>query len=96
VTTFDLKRAKEFGLSFTGTKMKGSFADGIARQVAIGNVASLRIGDYQVPPQKLAASMLPDFALEQGDAKIAGILGMELLAVSHAIIDFDSMSLFLK
>lgn len=96
ITTFDLKRAKEFGLSFAATKMKGSFADGVSRRVAVGNVANLRIGDYQVPPQILAASMLPDFAVEQGQAKTAGILGMELLAVSHGIIDFDSMSLFLK
>jgi len=49
-----------------------------------------------VPPQKLAASVLPDFAVDQGHAKIDGILGMELLAASHGIIDFDSMSLFLK
>jgi len=96
ITTFDLKSAKEFGLSFTGTKMNGSFADGISRQVAIGKVGSLKIGDYQVPPQKLAASMLPDFARDQGQAKIVGILGMELLAVSHGIIDFESMSLFVK
>lgn len=96
ITTFDLKIAKEFGLSFTGTRMNGSFADGISRQVAIGKVGNLRIGDYQVPPQELAASMLPDFALDQGQAKIAGILGMELLAVSHGIIDFGSMSLFVK
>jgi predicted aspartyl protease len=96
VTTFDLRHAKEFGLSFTGTRMSGSFADGISRQVAIGKVGNLRIGEYQVPPQKLAASVLPEFALEQGQVKIAGILGMELLAVSHGIIDFDSMSLFLK
>jgi len=96
VTTLDLRHAKEFGLSFTGTRMNGSFADGISRQVAIGKVAHLKIGDYQVPPQKLAASVLPDFALEQGEAKIAGILGMELLAVSHGIIDFESMNLFVK
>lgn len=96
VTTFDLRRAKEFGLSFIGTRMHGSFADGVSRRVAIGNVSDLRIGDYKVPPQKLAASMLPDFAVEQGQAKIAGILGMEVLARSHGIIDFDSMSLFLK
>jgi hypothetical protein len=76
--------------------MNGSFADGISRQVAIGKVGNLKIGDYQVPPQNLAASMLPDFALDQGQAKIAGILGMELLAVSHGIIDFESMSLFVK
>jgi len=96
ITTFDLKRAKEFGLSFNGTRMNGSFADGISRRVAIGNVANLRIGDYQVPPQRLAASMLPDFALDQGQGKIAGILGMELLAANHGIIDFESMSLFVK
>ena len=76
--------------------MNGSFADGISRRVAIGNVANLRIGDYQVPPQRLAASMLPDFALDQGQGKIAGILGMELLAANHGIIDFESMSLFVK
>ena len=35
-------------------------------------------------------------AVDQGQAKIGGILGMELLAASHGIIDFDSMSLFLK
>jgi len=96
ITTFDLKSAKEFGLSFTGTRMNGSFADGISRQVAIGRVGSLKIGDYQVPPQNLAASALPDFALDQSQAKIVGILGMELLAVSHGIIDFESMSLFVK
>jgi hypothetical protein len=76
--------------------MNGSFADGISRQVAIGKVGNLKIGDYQVPPQNLAASALPDFALDQGQAKIVGILGMELLAVSHGIIDFESMSLFVK
>lgn len=96
ITTFDLKRAKDFGLSFTVTKMNGSFADGISRRVAIGKVANLRIGDYQVPPQTLAASAFPDFAVDQGQAKIAGILGMELLAANHGIIDFESMSLFVK
>jgi predicted aspartyl protease len=96
ITAFDLKRAKELGLSFTATRMNGSFADGISRRVAVGKVVNLKIGDYQVPPQQLAASVLPDFALDQGQAKIAGILGMELLAASHGIIDFESMSLFVK
>jgi hypothetical protein len=59
-------------------------------------VANLKIGDYRVPPQKLAASALPDFALDQGQAKIAGILGMELLAENHGIVDFESMSLFVR
>jgi predicted aspartyl protease len=96
ITTLDLERAREFGLSFTNTRLKGSFADGISRRVAVGNVANLKMGDYQVPPQKLSASVLPDFAVDQGQAKIAGIVGMELLAGSHGIIDFESMSLFVK
>ena len=96
ITTFDLKHAKEFGVSFTATRMSGSFADGITRRVAVGDVANLKIGDYRVPPQRLAASNLPEFAVDQGQAKIGGILGMELLAASHGIIDFESMSLFLK
>ena len=96
VTTFDLRRAKEFGLSFTPTRMSGSFTDGVSRQVGIGQVNNLMIGNYHVPPQKLAAAALPDFALEQGQGKIAGILGMELLAFTRGIIDFDSMSLFVK
>jgi predicted aspartyl protease len=96
ITTLDLNRAKELGLSFTATRLSGSFADGITRRVAVGKIANLKIGGFRVPPQKLAASVLPDFAVDQGHAKIDGILGMELLAASHGIIDFDSMSLFLK
>ena len=96
VTTFDLRRAKEFGLSFTPTKMSGSFTDGVSRQVGIGQVNNLMIGNYHVPPQKLAGAVLPDFAVEQGQGRVAGILGMELLAFSRGIIDFDSMSIFLK
>jgi len=96
VTTFDLRRAKEFGLSFTPTKMTGSFTDGVSRQVGIGQVNNLMIGNYHVPPQKLAGTVLPDFAVEQGQGRVAGILGMELLDFSRGIIDFDSMSLYLK
>jgi hypothetical protein len=96
VTTFDSRRAKEFGLTFTPTKMSGSFTDGVSRQVGIGQVNNLMIGNYHVPPQKLAATALPDFAVEQGQGRVAGILGMELLDFGRGIIDFDSMSLFLK
>src|SRR5205823_9393563 len=96
VTTLDLRHAKEFGLSFTPTKMSGSFTDGVSRQVGIGQVSNLMIGNYHLPPQTLAGTVLPDFAVEQGQGRVAGILGMELLAFSRGIIDFDSMSLFLK
>jgi hypothetical protein len=34
--------------------------------------------------------------LLQSSARISGILGMDTLYTCHGIIDFDSMSLFLK
>jgi hypothetical protein len=39
---------------------------------------------------------LPNFVTQQGVAIVGGILGMEMLYICHAIIDLDSMSLFLK
>jgi len=47
-------------------------------------------------PQKFGVAVLPNFALQQGSTKIAGILGMDTLYICHAIIDLDGMSLFLK
>lgn len=94
ITVLDLHRAREFGLSFTGTFVNGNFTDGVDRPIGLSQVANLMIGDYHVPAQKLAAEELPPFAAEQGH--VAGILGMEFLRGGRAIIDFDSMSLFLK
>jgi predicted aspartyl protease len=96
VTVLDLRQAKEFGLSFTETFVNGNFTDGINRRIGLSQVANLMIGDYHVPAQKLAAEELPSFAVEEGGAHVAGILGMEFLRTGRAIIDFDTMSLFLK
>lgn len=96
VTVLDLHRAREFGLSFGGTFVNGNFTDGVQRQIGLSQAANLMIGDYPVPAQKLAAEELPSFVIESGGAHVAGILGMEFLRVGHAILDFESMSLFLK
>src|SRR5438874_7168578 len=58
VTTFDLRRATEFLLSFTLTKMDGSFTHGASRRVGLGQVNHLMHGNYHVPPQKLARTVL--------------------------------------
>jgi hypothetical protein len=49
-----------------------------------------------VPPAKFGVAALPSFALVQGNTRIDGILGMDLLYRCRAIIDFDGMNLFLK
>jgi hypothetical protein len=49
-----------------------------------------------VPSEKFGVAQLPNFALQQGNSRIAGILGMDTLYIHHAIIDLDGMSLFVK
>jgi predicted aspartyl protease len=96
VTTFDQSLAKSLGMSLQPTRVTGRFSDGVARPISVGQIRDLTIGGFKVPPQKFSMAVLPTFALEHGSAHVDGILGMELLALSHGIIDFDSMSLFLK
>ena len=49
-----------------------------------------------MPPDKFGVTTLPNFATQQGGAIVDGILGMDMLYICHAIIDLDSMNLFLK
>jgi hypothetical protein len=56
----------------------------------------VHIGAFKPLPQKFGVAALPNFALQQGSTKIAGILGMDTLYICYAIIDLDGMSLFLK
>jgi hypothetical protein len=49
-----------------------------------------------MPPEKFGVTQLPNFALQQGSSRIAGILGMDTLYIRHAIIDLDGLSLYLK
>lgn len=96
VTTFNESALKSLGITLQPTQVKARFTTGLVRQISLGNVNHLKIGDFKVPPTTLAAAALPNFALRQGITPIDGILGLELLVICHGIIDFDSMSLFLK
>jgi predicted aspartyl protease len=96
ITTFDQNAIKGLGVSLRATGAKGSFSDGVARRISVGKFNRLKIGDFNVAPQQFGAAVLPTFALEHGSAHVDGILGIELLVMTRAIIDLDSMSLFLK
>lgn len=96
VTTFNESALKSLGITLQPTQAKARFTTGLVRQISLGEVNHLTIGNFKVPPTKLAAAALPSFALRQGSTRIDGILGLELLVMCHGIIDFDSMSLFLK
>ena len=96
VTVFDEDLLKWFGIALQPTRVSAHFTSGVARKVSTGQINDLTIGDFRVPPEKFGAAVLPHFALEQGNTRINGILGMDLLFSCHGIIDFDSMDLFLK
>ena len=59
-------------------------------------VNDLTVGTFKMPPDKFGVTTLPNFVRQQGGAIVGGILGMDMLYICHAIIDLDSMSLFLK
>jgi predicted aspartyl protease len=96
VTTLNAPAVQSLGVTLQPTEAKTRFTTGLVRPISLGQINNLVIGGFKVPSIKLAAAVLPNFALKQGGTPIDGILGLELLVMCHGIIDFDSSSLFLK
>jgi predicted aspartyl protease len=96
VTTFSERFFKSLGIASEPTRVSAHFASGAAKHINAAKINDLKIGDFKVPPEKFGVAALPNFALRQGNARISGILGMDTLYTCRAIIDLDSMSLFLK
>jgi predicted aspartyl protease len=78
------------------TQISAQFARGAAKRIKAAKIDDVNIGAFKALPQKFGVAALPSFALQQGSTKITGILGMDTLYISHAIIDLGSMTLFLK
>src|SRR5262245_16767965 len=87
---------KSLGLAEESTRLSAQFARGGSKKISAAKLDHFAIGAFKAPPKKFGVTPLPQFALQQGDTKIAGILGMDTLYTYHAIIDLDGMGLFLK
>jgi predicted aspartyl protease len=96
ITIFHEGFLKSVGIPVDATRVSAHFARGVARKLSAGQINDLKIGDFKTPPAKFGVSALPNFTLLQSSARISGILGMDTLYNCHAIIDLDSMNLFLK
>jgi predicted aspartyl protease len=96
VTTFHEAEIKSLGIALQPIRASANFSTGDKRPISIGQFNDFTIGDFKVPPAKFGVAMLPYFVLAQGSTRSIGILGMDFLYKFRAIIDFDSMSLFLK
>src|SRR5262249_13857111 len=86
---------KLLGVATEPTRISAQFGRGAKKQISAAEV-DVHIGAFKAPLKKFGVAPLPQFALRQGDTKIAGILGMDTLYICHAIIDLDGMNLFLK
>jgi predicted aspartyl protease len=87
---------RSIGLLAEPTRISAQFGRGVSKRVSAAKMNDLNIGAFKAPPEKIGVAPLPQFALQQGRSKIAGILGMDTLYIYHAIIDLDGMNLFLK
>ena len=87
---------RSLGLTVEPTGISAQFGRGASKRIHAAKINDLSIGGFRMSPQKLGVAPLPRFALQQGDTRIAGILGMDTLYIRHAIIDLDGMNLFLK
>jgi len=96
VTTFDETVFKSLGIASEPTRISAYFAGGVTKHISAGRITDLKIGDFKVPSEKFGVTALPNFAFRQGTTRISGILGMDTLYNCHAIIDLDSMNLFLR
>ena len=96
ITIFHEAFLRSVGIPVEATRVSAHFARGASRKVSAGQINDLKIGGFKMPPAKFGVSALPNFTLLQSSARISGILGMDTLYKCHAIIDLDSMNLFLK
>jgi len=96
VTALHEPFVKSLGLLPEPTQISAQFGRGPWKRLSAAKINDLRIGGFKAPPEKFGVGPLPQFALQQGNSRIAGILGMDTLYICHAIIDLDGMNLFLK
>ena len=96
VTILHESFVRSLGLVSESTRISAQFGRGTSKKISAAKLEDLNIGAFKVPRAKFGVAPLPQFALQQGDTKIAGILGMDTLYICHAIIDLDGMNLFLK
>jgi predicted aspartyl protease len=96
VTILHQSFVKSLGLATEPTRISARFARGGSKHISAAKIHDLNIGAFKVRPEKFGVAPLPQFALQQGGSRVAGILGMDTLYNGHAIIDLDGMGLFLK
>jgi predicted aspartyl protease len=88
--------ARSLKLAVEPTRISAQFGRAVPKRIDAAKINDLSIGMFKMSPKKVGVTPLPRFALQQGETRIGGILGIDTLYACHAIIDLDGMSLFMK
>lgn len=96
ITILHKSFAESLGIVSEQTGITAQFGRGGSKKIGATKLNDFTIGAFKVPAEKFGVAPLPQFALQQGNTRIAGILGMDTLYICHAIVDLDGMNLFLK
>lgn len=97
-TTIDPSIATRLGLRAVLTKdVAGGVNTGDSR-VSAAQAENLHIGGFAVAPLTLAVVRVPQIPVgsEEGGRPLGGLIGNEILAQHHGIIDIDGLALYLR
>jgi predicted aspartyl protease len=97
-TFLDAALASELRMPTQRTQVEFGGFDGRRNGSSVARVSDLRIGDYHLPAQKLfilGSSLSADISRIE-ETHVFGVLGADLLAAQHGIIDLEDMNLYLK
>ncbi|MBA3963926.1 MAG: aspartyl protease family protein [Chthoniobacterales bacterium] len=97
-TFLDFNLISEMHLPTQATAMRFGDFHGQHNEASIARIQDLQMDTYHLPPQKLfvlGGTVLGEIS-RSAETRIFGVLGADLLAVQHGIVDLEDMSLYLK
>jgi predicted aspartyl protease len=97
LTLLDAQFAKRANIEGVPTQMA---AGGIGRpsgDIRLGVFPAMQIGSFQIKPASASVAVLDSEAVGRGsDSEVAGLVGIEHLAMNSAVFDFTSRQLYLR
>lgn len=97
VTSIDREAAAKARIGGTRTELSAQGLGKSGHAVSIATFPRLRIGTYEIKSASAAVVSLNPEILGRGtDSEAAGFLGVEYLGMNSAVLDFNSLTLYLK
>jgi len=97
LTMLDAGFAKRANIAGVRTRISAQGIGKSGGDVSLAVFPSLRIGGYEIKKGSAMVGALDPKAIDRGkDSEVAGLLGIEHLAMNSAIVDFVSQQLYLR